>query len=99
MDDIRSATLIRVNKNFDKDYDVILYNDDRTPFEFVEFMLVTIFKYTEEEAFNLTSYINNDVSGKVGTYPKKLAEVRVKKAMDLAKANGFDSLKLEARRS
>ena len=99
MDETQVSTLLVVNRDFEKNYDVILYNDDKTPFDFVVFMLIEVFKYSKEDAFNLTSLINGQESGRVGNYPKKLAQIRVNKALHLAKINGFNHLRLDMRRA
>ena len=70
-------------------YKVILLNDDYTTFDFVIFILKTIFYKSEEEAINLTLKIDREGSAIVGIYPKEVAEMKISKTISLARENGF----------
>lgn len=65
-------------------YKVVLLNDDFTPFEFVIFLMVEVFKKTEEEAIFVTQEIHHKGKGICGVYPKDIAETKQSMAMALA---------------
>ena len=70
-------------------YKVILLNDDYTTFDFVIFILKTIFYKSEEEAINLTLKVDKEGSAVVGLYPKEIAEMKISKTHSLARENGY----------
>lgn len=51
----------------DSEYQVILFNDDFTPFEYVIIVLMQIFEYSPEEAINITMRIHTSGQGVVAT--------------------------------
>ena len=95
--EIIEMPVVRINKNFSKDYEVILYNDDTTPFDFVTGVLMDVFKYSFDKALLLTTNVHEKDRGYVGKYPKKLAESRVNKALSMAEELGFNDFRIEAR--
>lgn len=48
--------------------DVIIHNDDFTPFEVVIVILIEVFKKSMQDALSLTSQVHNSDKGLVGTY-------------------------------
>lgn len=77
-------------------YSVILYNDDFTPFEFVESILSRIFKKESKDVMAITQVAHNTGKALVGVYVRDVAVTRVQIAMSIAKDNGFP-LKLQAK--
>lgn len=77
-------------------YNVFLYNDDLTPFEFVESILSQIFKKEGSDVMRITQEAHNSGKALVGVYVRDVAVTRCKMAMDIAQSNGFP-LKLQAR--
>ncbi len=70
-------------------YQVLLFNDDYTPREFVVMVLQYVFRAdgSSAEKIMLTAHIKG--SSVVAVYTKDIAETKVKEAMDLAKEAGF----------
>lgn len=58
-------------------YNVILHNDDVTPFDYVMLILINIFEKTVEEAHDITTQIHVSKGGIAGTYSKEIAEQKV----------------------
>lgn len=54
-------------------YKVIFHNDDFTPFEYVQLILMLIFNKSKEEALFLTQEIHNSKKAIIGIYPKEIA--------------------------
>lgn len=81
---------------FAKNWNVILYNDDTTDFDFVVKVLKQVFKIDEKQGVSLAFKTQSKGKTVIATYPKKLAQVRVKKAMDMAVNEGFNDFKVEA---
>lgn len=72
-----------------KMYNVVLLNDDFTPFDFVIEVLVKIFGKNFQEAESITMNIHHNDKGICGTFPKAIAEMKCKKANNHAKASGY----------
>jgi ATP-dependent Clp protease adaptor protein ClpS len=70
-------------------YKVIVCNDDVTPMEFVIIMLMSIFKYNQDDAIQLTMKVHNDGSAVAGVYSHEIAEQKVVDATHLARNNNF----------
>jgi len=71
-------------------YKVLLHNDNKTTFEFVIQILVTVFHRTVEEALELTQDIHNTGRGIAGSpYTREIAEEKISETTLLARANGF----------
>lgn len=77
-----------------KMFNVIMYNDDVTTFDFVEYLLETIFDKTSEQASDLVNKINETGRQIVGTYHKDSAVLRTSEAIRYARSNNFP-LKVE----
>ena len=61
----------------EKEYHVIIYNDDITPRQYVDFILKTIFHKTPEEAEVLIEFIEAAGQSIVGKYTKEDAVIKV----------------------
>ena len=70
-----------------KSYNVVMFNDDFTPMDFVIAILLKVFKKSETEALSLTMEVHNKGQGIAGTYSRDIAETKVTEAMDYAKAH------------
>ena len=97
--------LIRVNTSMDteveikqtdkldiskpKKYNVILYNDDKTPMEFVIDLLKEVFGHTDETAKDVTLKVHNDGKGVAGVYYYEIAEQKVAESISVSRGAGF----------
>ena len=70
-------------------YNVIIHNDNITPFGFVIEILINIFKYDREKAAELTFDIHNNGKGIAGTYIKSVAEAKVVLVRDVALKSNY----------
>lgn len=57
-------------------YKVIFYNDDFTPFDFVEAILTTIFNKTKEESESISKAVHTNGKAIVGIYIKEIASTK-----------------------
>lgn len=57
----------------DKFYNVVMYDDDVTPVQYVQFVMLTVFGHSLEEANDLIDMIQIEGSGVVGTYDREMA--------------------------
>lgn len=55
-------------------YAVVLLNDDYTPMDFVEDILIRFFAKNEEQSQNITMQVHKQGRGICGLYPKDIAE-------------------------
>lgn len=70
-------------------YKVLLHNDDYTTMHFVVFVLVSIFRRSEEDAVRIMLHVHQKGSGVAGVYPRDIAETRVSQVESLARENEF----------
>lgn len=78
-------------------YKVIICNDDVTPVDFVVALLVSVFRYNQEEAYDITMKIHNQGSAVAGVYPHEIAEQKGIDGTNMARLNGFPLIiKVEA---
>jgi ATP-dependent Clp protease adaptor protein ClpS len=70
-------------------YNVIMHNDDVTTMDFVVYVLVKIFRKSEQDAETIMLKIHNEGSAIVGTYSQDIAQSKANYTMNLAKANNF----------
>ncbi|MBS7381326.1 MAG: ATP-dependent Clp protease adaptor ClpS [Bradymonadales bacterium] len=70
-------------------FNVVLYNDDYTSFDFVINLLVDIFHHTVSDAERITMSIHHKGKGVAGTYSKEIAEMKVQRVHQLARGAGF----------
>jgi ATP-dependent Clp protease adaptor protein ClpS len=78
-------------------WNVVFYNDDYTPMEFVEFVLKTVFYISELDALALTLAVHTKGRGIAGTYTFEIAEQKQYEVMLLAKVEEHP-LRVEAER-
>ena len=72
-----------------KMWQVVFFNDDFTPFEFVMFVLMDIFNKNQEEAWLITQKVHQEGKSIVGQYPFDIAQTKQQKTIDLARENEF----------
>ena len=69
-------------------YNVIIYNDDYTPMEFVIKLLIEVFNKNITTAKEITMEIHNNTSAIAGNYNFEIAEQKTNEAITVARANG-----------
>ncbi len=73
-------------------FKVILHNDDYTTMDFVVYVLRSIFRCSEGDAFRIMLQVHHDGVGVAGVYPFEIAEAKAHKAVSLARANEYPLL-------
>jgi ATP-dependent Clp protease adaptor protein ClpS len=73
-------------------YKVLLHNDDYTSQEFVDWVLVTVFKHDPESAHRIMLHVHMHGVGVAGIYPYEVAETKAQKTMSLAREAEFPLL-------
>lgn len=68
-------------------YKVLLLNDDYTPMEFVTHVLERFFNKTKQEATEIMLHVHRKGVGIAGVFTYEVAETKVAKVMDFARAN------------
>ena len=69
-------------------YNVLLFNDDYTPMEFVVEVLERFFNKNREQATQIMLQVHTKGSGVCGIYPLDIAETKVSQVLDLAQEQG-----------
>lgn len=90
---IKEQTRSRVK--LPRQYQVLIYNDDFTPMDFVVEVLVQIFDKEQDAAVRLMLNIHEGSSAVVGVYPKDIAQTKAAEAVQWARDEGYP-LKVEA---
>lgn len=92
----QTAVRERTNTNLQppKRYKVIIYNDDFTTMDFVVYVLMVIFFKSHTEAQQLMMQVHHSGNAVVGVYSYDMAVSKVRKAMEMAREEGFP-LRLE----
>ena len=75
-----------------KKYQVIMYNDDFTPMDFVEALLQQVFYRSPAEAARITLTIHKGEKGIAGVYSREVAETKSRQANEVAKSHGHPLL-------
>lgn len=73
-------------------YKVLLHNDDFTTMEFVVIVLRKIFFKSEEDAVHIMLAVHQQGVGVAGVYTYEIAEAKVEKVTQLARAQEFPLL-------
>ena len=76
-------------------YQVLIYNDDFTPMDFVVSILMTVFEKPKPEAVKLMYTVHRGSFAVAGVYVRDIAETKTAIATAKARACGYP-LKLEA---
>jgi ATP-dependent Clp protease adaptor protein ClpS len=87
--DVKIDEKISINTITPKSYNVVVFNDDYTPIEWVIALLTRIFRHSESTAEQLTLSIHNDGSAVVGTYDYEIAEQKTIESVELSRSHGF----------
>ena len=72
-----------------RQYQVLIYNDDFTPMDFVVLLLEQIFHKEEPEAVRLMYMVHRSGKAAVGIYPYDIAVTKVQAGMSMARAQGY----------
>lgn len=78
-----------------KQYQVLIYNDDFTPMDFVVDVLVQIFDKEVDQAVTLMMSIHKGNYAVAGVYPRDIARTKADEAVSWAREKGYP-LKVEA---
>ena len=78
-----------------RQYQVVIYNDDFTPMDFVVEVLMQIFEKEEQAAVALMMSIHTGSSAVAGVYPKDIAQTKAAEAVQWAREEKYP-LKVEA---
>ncbi|GAB1253421.1 ATP-dependent Clp protease adapter ClpS [Desulfovibrio falkowii] len=70
-------------------YRVLLHNDDYTSMDFVVAVLCSIFNKTTQEATAIMLNVHQQGVGQCGVYTHEVAETKVKRVYQAARAAGF----------
>jgi ATP-dependent Clp protease adaptor protein ClpS len=70
-------------------YKVLLHNDDYTTKEFVVLVLQQIFQRSEGDSLTIMMHVHNNGVGVAGVYTFEIAETKVSKTMQLARAHEY----------
>jgi ATP-dependent Clp protease adaptor protein ClpS len=73
-------------------YRVLLHNDDYTTQEFVDWVLVNVFRHDTESAHRIMMHVHMHGVGVAGIYPFEIAESKAQKTMALAREAEFPLL-------
>ena len=83
------ATVTKVAIKPPSKFNVVIYNDNTTTFEFVLLLLMTIFHKSFEEASFITVHIHENGKGIAGTYGQEIAIQKRDETIAAAVANQF----------
>ena len=70
-------------------YKVLLHNDDYTTKEFVVWVLQSVFHRSESDALAIMNHVHVSGVGIAGVYTHEVAETKVSKTLQLAKAHEY----------
>lgn len=79
----------RIDFREPKKYNVVIYNDDFTPMDFVVMILRNVFFKNEADAEALMLKVHHSQKAIVGVYPYDFAESKKRKATAMAREEGF----------
>tara|TARA_B100001094_G_scaffold29041_1_gene24218 strand:- start:200 stop:499 length:300 start_codon:yes stop_codon:yes gene_type:complete len=70
-------------------YQVILFNDDKTPMEFVIELLINVFNHSQASAEAITTSVHNEGKGVAGIFYYEVAEQKVHESILVSRSAGF----------
>jgi len=70
-------------------YNVIIHNDDQTPFDFVIDLLIREYRKSPQDAILLANKVHNTSKGIAGTYLYEIAETKAQRSIKMARASGY----------
>ena len=86
---IEENTRVKFKVKEPRMYQVVMYNDDFTPMDFVVEILIEIFDKTEEEAFRLMYAVHRGTKASVGVYVYDIACTKADEAVKRAREAGY----------
>lgn len=86
---VQSDTLVKIQLKEPSQFDVVIFNDDATPMDFVTDLLTGIFNKSRQEAIDLMLTIHNEGSAVAGTYIFEIAEQKGIDATTLSRDSGY----------
>ena len=81
--------LDRVKITPPKKWNVIFYNDDKTPVDFVIAVLIEQYNHNVEKAKEITLNIHEKGKGVAGSYYLEIAEQKCSETIKFARSEGF----------
>ena len=66
-------------------WQVVMYNDDYTPMEFVIDVLRQVFAHTHERATQIMLKVHTEGRGVCGVYPRDVATMKMEQVVDYAR--------------
>jgi ATP-dependent Clp protease adaptor protein ClpS len=94
--DVTLEEKVKVTVTEPKNWKVIVLNDDVTPMEFVIFILIDIFKHSQDTARDIMIQVHETGSGVAGVYTFEIAEAKAVEATNVARQAGHPlQIKLE----
>lgn len=72
-----------------RQYKVVMHNDDYTTQVFVIDVLQRVFLYSRTQATQLMLLVHKTGMGVVGIYSKEVAEAKIAKTTEMARASGY----------
>jgi ATP-dependent Clp protease adaptor protein ClpS len=70
-------------------FKVLLHNDDYTTMEFVVWLLMEVFHHDQAGAHRIMLHVHQKGVGVAGLYPREVAEMKVHKTIQLARAHEY----------
>ena len=86
---LENNTINRIDIATPSKYQVILFNDDTTPMEFVIELLKNVFGHNQQSAEDVTMSIHNEGKGTAGVYYYEIAEQKVAESTMISRTAGF----------
>jgi len=85
----RSVTKTRTELKYPSRYQVVIFNDDQTPMDFVITLLVELFNKNVNEAQALTMQIHEQGKAVAGIYNREVAEQKVLEGTTFSRNSGY----------
>ena len=73
-------------------FKVLLHNDDFTTMEFVIYVLRTVFRKNESDAFSIMMNVHRAGVGVAGVYTYEIAQTKAEKTINLARSHEYPLL-------
>lgn len=89
MANTQTETRTRATLQYPSRYNVIIFNDDYTPMDFVIRLLVEVFNHNIDAATAITTEIHSSGRGIAGTYSKEVAEQKSSECNLLSRHAGY----------
>lgn len=73
---LKEKTITAINIKKPPLYKVVFFNDDKTPFDFVELILMNIFNKSKLESQHIALKVHKEGKAIVAIYPKEVAKTK-----------------------